>query len=446
MNNDITRIVDNQAESGVIATLVCHPEFILHSDFLKAGYFFNQDNGCIYWAIQELYKQGIDNIDAYNISNMIASNAAVKKTTERYNLPSMQEYIELCSVAARNTLSEYLLLVNRVVELSFKRDLHKALTEFQKDCFSEKSLNELNNKVYDRLDKLTEKYITSESVKMFADVEDELWQEICDRRTDNGVYGIPSKFTAVNEYFTYEPTELILLKARMKRGKSAFMMNEAIHKIKSGIPTLYIDTEMSDRLFYERMLANLTGIEVKRIKNGQYSEDERNRIDKARQWIKQQPFVHIYDPQMTDDTEYAICKVLKYKMGLKFVVHDYIKSNATDSSIQYNELGAKCDFLKNKIAGDLELSVLTGAQLNRQGQVADSDKLERYCSVSVLWEDKSAEEYLSDGDECGNYKLIIELNRLGEQMADGEYIDAKFDGNKMRIEQAEQHKEHKAPF
>lgn len=48
---EIDKIVDNQAESGVIASIVCHPEFILHSDFLKPGYFFNQDNGCIYWAI-----------------------------------------------------------------------------------------------------------------------------------------------------------------------------------------------------------------------------------------------------------------------------------------------------------------------------------------------------------------------------------------------------------
>lgn len=297
---------------------------------------------------------------------MLKSNDAVRHTTEKYNLPSMQEYIELCNVAARNTLSEYLLLVNRVVELSFKRDLNKALNEFQKDCFSGLSLNELNTKVYDKLDRLTEKYITSEAVKMFSDIEDDLWNEICSRRTEEGVYGIPSKIAAVNDYFTYEPTELVLLKARMKKGKSAFMMNEAIHKIKQGIPTLYIDTEMSDRLFYERMLANLTGIEVTRIKNGRYTEDEAERIAKARTWIRNQPFVHIYDPQMTDDTEYAICKVLKYKMGLKFVVHDYIKSNAADSSVQYNELGAKCDFLKNKVAGDLELSVLTGAQLNRQ--------------------------------------------------------------------------------
>ena len=37
------------------------------------------ENGCIYWAIQELYKNGIETIDALNITNMLNSNNAVKK-------------------------------------------------------------------------------------------------------------------------------------------------------------------------------------------------------------------------------------------------------------------------------------------------------------------------------------------------------------------------------
>lgn len=443
---DIEEISDILAESGVIATIVCHPEFILHSDYLKAGYFFGKDNGCIYWAIQELYKSGVDNIDAFNITNMISSNKEVKKTTEKYNLPSMQEYIGLSSNVARNTIEEYMLLVDRVVELSFKRDLHRLMVELQRDCSSKILLSDLNTKVYDKLNKLTEKYITSNDIKMFSDQVDTLWNEICNRRNEDGIYGIPSKYSILSEYFTYEPTELVLLKARMKRGKSAFFMNEALHKIKNGIPTAYLDSEMNDRLFFERVLANLTGVDVKRIKNGKYDYDEGQSLAKANEWIKKQPFVHIYDPQATNESMYSTCKILKYKMGLQFVVYDYIKSNIISSSEQYNDLGQKCDFLKNNIAGDLNLSVFAGAQLNRGNQVADSDKLERYASVSILWRDKTADEIIADGKECGNFAMNINLNRLGEQMAEDDYIDFNFDGNKMRIEQAEKQHIVQSPF
>lgn len=443
-----TEIVDNQAESGIIATLMIHPEFIMQSENLKAGYFYNQDNGCIYWAIGELYKQGIDNIDAFNITNMLKSNSAVKKTLDKYNLPSMQKFIDLSANVARNTIEEYKMLVDQVIELAFKRELCRLLSELQNQCYKQDvSLGELNDKVYGSISNLTEKFITNNSVELFGDKADDLWQEITDRRTEDGVFGIPSKFPLINKYFTYEPTELVLLKARMKMGKSAFMMNEAIHKIKTGVPTVYFDTEMSDRLFFERMLANLSGVDIRQIKSGKYTEQEEAEIKKQIIWIKEQPFVHIYNPQFTNDEIYAICNILKYKMDLQFVVFDYLKSNTIDSSAQYNELGGKCDFLKNNIAGNLNLSVLAGCQLNRNNQVADSDKLERYASVSMMWRNKSTDEIIQEGEECGNFRLNINLNRLGEQMNEEEHIDFVFDGAHMRINQAlTQHSAEREPF
>ena len=445
---DISLISDNQAEAGVVATLVYHPNFILHTDYLKPSYFYNVENGCIYWAIQELYKNGVETIDAINITNMLNSNKAVKKKIDQYNLTNMQDFINMSQYACRHTLEEYKLLVNNVVTMSFKRDLNKIAMEVQSACFNgEADLNRLNTLVNTKINDLTEKYITSNEVEMFGTHVDDLWSEICSRRTEGGIYGIPSILPLINEYLTYEPGELVLLKARMKQGKSAFFLNEAVHKIKSGVPTLYLDTEMQDRLFYERLLANLTGVEVKRIKNGNYSYDESQKLAKANEWIKQQPFVHIYIPSTTDEEIYAIHKVLKYKMGLEFSIFDYIKSNVTSSSENYNILGAKCDFLKNRVAGELNIAMLAGAQLNRQNQVADSDKLERYVSSSILWRYKSTEEIARDGLDCGNIAATIDLNRNGEMMDEDDYIDIAFDGNRMRIQQAaKQHHKSDMPF
>ena len=61
---DISELSDIQSESGIIGTLIYHPEFILHSEYLQPGYFYGVENGCIYWAIQALYSEGITNIDA----------------------------------------------------------------------------------------------------------------------------------------------------------------------------------------------------------------------------------------------------------------------------------------------------------------------------------------------------------------------------------------------
>ena len=440
---DVLELADNQAESGVVSTLVYHPEFILHSDYLKPGYFFNQDNGCIYWAISELYKKGIDNIDAFNISNMLASNKAVQNTINKYNLPSIQEYIDLCSETARHTLEEYKLLAQSVVTLSYKRDLVKSMSEVESFCRDKAiTLSELNKKRNDILTKLDEKYVVSDEIKILGDEAEDLWQEICERRTDNGYYGIPSMFKILNNWFTYEPTELVVVQAKYKQGKSVLLMLEALHKIKNGIPTLYVDREMSDRIFYERCLSALTGVDVKRIKNGRYSDEEREKIESANKWMKKQPFVHVYRPDLADEELYSMCKILKYKMGLQFVIDDYLKSNATSASDQYNLLGARTDFLKNRIAGELGLAVLTAAQLNRAGEVGDSMKINRYLSVGIKWFLKTQEQIAKDGLQCGNAGMKIYINRLGAQMPEDDenaYLDFIFDGNKMMISEAEQH-------
>lgn len=441
---DISELSNIQSESGIIGTLIYHPEYILHTDYLHPQYFYGIENGCIYWAIQELYKEGITNIDAYNISNKMQSNKGVQKTIEKYNLPSAQEFVELYKETARHSLEEYQMLAENVVTLAFKRDLVKTLNQLTTTCFDNRyDLEKLSNVVYDELDDLTQKYITSEEIRMLGDDIDSIWDEIVSRRTSDGIYGIPSKYKTFADYYTYETGELVVIQAKYKQGKSVFLMNEVVHKLKNDVPTLVIDSEMPTRLYTERLISHLTGIELKRIKNGKYANEEAKIIQNWINWLKTKSFIHIYEPNISNEKLYSICKMLKRKIGLTFVVYDYLKSNETSTGDNYNVLGAKCDFLKNNIAGELDLAVLAACQLNRNGEVADSIKINRYLSVGIKWEYKTQEMIAKDGMECGNAYAKIYVNRLGKQMQEDDeddYIDFVFDGNKMTIVEAEQHR------
>lgn len=231
----------------------------------------------------------------------------------------------------------------------------------------------------------------------------------------------------------------------MKMGKSALFLNYAQYLCEAGVPTLYLDTEMSDVRFSERLISNISGVEVAKVRNGNYSREEESRIMAAIQRIKKYPFVHLFIPDFTDEQVFAVIKILKYKMNLKFVIYDYIKGNTTSSSELYNILGARCDKLK-EIAGMENIPILAGAQLNRSGQVADSDKLERYVTVSMYWRQKTEEEVDEEGPECGNFCMNVALNRMGEQMDSDEKINFKFDGNRMRITEAKQYQKKASPF
>lgn len=441
MAKDISIISDNQAEAGVISTVIAHPEFASIITYLKPSYFYNVENGCIYWSIVELLKNGVDTIDAFNITSMLNSNKAVKNKISEYNiLNDFQKFIDMSQYTARGTIEEYKILVDTVVSLAFKRELNKASIEIQNLCFRDDcSLDELNTFVNDRINGMASKFILGTNSQLLGDRVDELWNEICSKRNDDGTYGLPSVIPLFNEYFTYAKGELILLKARMKKGKSLFFMNEAIHKaIFNGIPTLYIDTEMSDEQFLKRVICNLTGIEVKRIESGRYSDEESNKIKEAMDAIKKAPLIHEYIPEKFNATKIeALCQNWKNKIDLQFIIYDYIKYMGEGSASEVsNLLGNICDFLKNTIAGKMDTAVLAGAQLNRNDEVASSDAIERHCSTSIMWREKTIDEIQNDTLQGGNFCSSINLNRNGRQHAEDEYISLVLDGDHMRVRQA----------
>ena len=405
---------------------------------------YNMENRCLLWAIRSLVQEGIEKIDAVNLSAMLSSNAAVKKKIKEYNIGEIEDFIAMSSYAARHTIEEYKLLVKRVVTLSYKRDLLKTLEEVKSLALNDSAqLTEIDAMVSSKLNELTQSYIVANEVENYGEKIDEIWEEIKKRRqvTD----AIPNKYPLLGQYFSFEPGELYLISARMKMGKSALFLNYAQYLCEAGVPTLYLDTEMSDVRFSERLISNISGVEVAKVRNGNYSREEESRIMAAIQRIKKYPFVHLFIPDFTDEQVFAVIKILKYKMNLKFVIYDYIKGNTTSSSELYNILGARCDKLK-EIAGMENIPILAGAQLNRSGQVADSDKLERYVTVSMYWRQKTEEEVDEEGPECGNFCMNVALNRMGEQMDSDEKINFKFDGNRMRITEAKQYQKKASPF
>ena len=178
------------------------------------------------------------------------------------------------------------MLAKSVTEFAFKRELYKNLINLQSQCFqADLTLDQLNGIVYSEIDGLTQNFILGGDTKTLGDDIDDIWGEIESRRTDSGLYGLPSKYNCFNRYFTFERGELIVVQAKYKEGKSVLLMNEAVHKLKNGIPTLVIDTEMQTRLYVERLLSHLSGVEVKKIKSGKLSQEEEIKLTESREWI-----------------------------------------------------------------------------------------------------------------------------------------------------------------
>ena len=444
----ISQLTDISAEAGAIASLIYHPAYLLVDNMLKPKFFSSPDNQCMYWAIETLVTSGVTNIDALNLSNVLHSNPAVWRIMEKFNMVDMQKYINLCEYAARPTFEEYKLLADNVVMYAFRRELYGFSSNLGKECFNKDiTLDDLNDYVNDNISKIAERFIFGGDSVLFGEKIDDVYKEIEDDRNDDGTYGLPSKIPSLNEYITFGAGELTLVAGGTGRGKSAYFLNEAMFALQRGIAVMISDTELTDKVFLPRVLANLSGVKVKNIKSGQMTKEEVQAVYKAKEWLKKQPFVHQFDPVFNKVKIEQMARKWKSQKNLGLFIYDYIKPSEKYGAADISQnLGLMTDFLKI-IAGNLEIPVIAGLQLNLQtGMVADSQKPERYCDSLLHWKAKTAEELKNDTLECGNYKMEVIKNRNGQLTGDSDYIDIMFQGDLMRISEAKKHIVEDLPF
>lgn len=433
-------IRDVQAEAGIIATLVNEPCFIHFSDNIDGTFFTDGVNGVFYDSIKSLVSNGIEKIDSFNLLTAInADNSLKKRAGDSFTVDFIEDVIKNSKYIARDTSVEYVKLCNQITALAYKRKMYRELERAQRDCLNPANdVGTLQRILFDKMERVTNKFVTGESIPTLGSQVEDLWEQTKKRQAERGYAGLPTKFPTLNKYITFERGELIVFAGAYKSGKSMLLMNCAADILMAGTPVLYLDTEMSDRLFLERLICLFSQVRMSDIKAGTYTEEEGERIEKAKEMIKSLPIYHKYIPIYSTDQIYGIIKKMKTQGLIDCVVFDYIKAkDGKDTSGAYFELGEITNFLKNDIAGDLDIPVIAGAQLNRQGEVGDSIKIQQYSSSVVKIKRKNAEEIEFYGEDTGNYKFTVTSNRLGDQMIEGEdWIDISFFGHYCLFEEA----------
>ena len=443
---DLRNLVDISAEAGTIATLIYHPDYLLVDNNLREKFFYSLENQILYWTISKCVESGItSSLDALSLQNMIGSHPGVQRAAERCGLTNLHEYISFARSAARGTFAEYKVLANTVVMYAFRRELCTLSGEIGRECFNMAlSLDDLNDYVNNGINHIAERFIFNSDTIQLGEKIDDIWSEIENERNDDGTVGIPSKIPSLNEFFTFGKGELTLVAGPTGRGKSSYFLAETCNALKNGVSMVVFDTELTDKVYLPRLLACLSGVPVKSIKSGQYTNEEKVRIDKAKEWVKSHDLVHQFQPTFNKLEIEQICRKWLNKDKLDFLVYDYIKPTEKYGAAEISQsMGLMADFLKS-ISGNMKIPVLGGLQLNTlTGNVADSMKPERYADVLMYWKPKSLERQQKDGGACGNFMIQVVKNRNGsihDINNEDDFIDISFRGDYMEIKEAKQHK------
>jgi len=415
------------SEAGIIASLIRYPELSFFDDGLLPRHFSSQQNAAMYTALCDLAKKGIKNITALNIIEDLKSMDGAKRYLDMLPFEQVQDFMDNSESLGRATPEEYKLLAKNVKEASMRRDVYQELQECERLCF-DVNTTDLEKNIYKKLDSIMVEYNVGSELSLYRDVIDSVWERI-ERRQSGESAAIEFPFPLLNQYVVLEPGECVCFAAPQKTGKSAMLLTCALDLLHKGKSVLYIDSELSTDLFTMRLIAHETGIKFSQIRSGNYGEEEGMQIEAAKAFMKEQRFIHTYQPMLDDNSLYLIAKKAKHQIDIDVIILDYLKADSTDNQAYsvYTSLGRVTDTLKNKIAGEMRICALTAAQATATGKIADSAKIARNASTIITIMDKTLEEQM-DGTDATK-KIRVLFNRNGAQMSEGEYIDMCFNGS-----------------
>jgi len=383
--------------------------------------FLRPEHKLIYMMLSTLVKRGVTAFDGALLIDEAKTNGVLEQIG---NYEYVNSIIDM--EVSDDNLNYY---VGKVLDASTKCKFHSKLDkhirtlELNSQNEEMQSGDLMNKAEVDIMDLST----ASKFIKEPKNLSDGLNEFIEERRKNPVEYcGISTGFSVLDKRIDgLVPGTLTVICARPKEGKSTFLSAISSYVAYDSFkPILYIDTEMPFEQWRTRMIAMLSGVEERRVKHGGYTDDEYQRIKKASLLINKGHLFHEFLPGYNVEKIKSLYKKYKYKEDIGLAVFDYIKApqgSDFQNKKEYQIIGDVTTALKD-LSGELNIPFLAANQINRQEDIADSDRVLRYADVIAFFRRRSSEEleemekkYHPFHNDYGTYKLWIKESRRGGQ-------------------------------
>lgn len=249
------------------------------------------------------------------------------------------------------------------------------------------------------------------------------------RIAESGVkFGIADLDQAIG---SIQPGEICVIGAHTSIGKSALCLSAIDYStISKGLTCRLFSAEMSNSQILDRLAARQTRISMGSFRNGLFLKTELAALGQfSLQLARSKLLIHERRPIGIVEIA-SMLRRDKLKRDLKFAVVDYIQliqAAAKKGSNREQEIADLSSRLK-QLALELDVPIIIASQLNRQGEVRESDRIIHDADIAL--------RLAPDTDGCDDHVIAtIEKSRNGER---GKRIPLTFIGRYQLFEPREQ--------
>lgn len=353
---------DKIAEQSVLGSMILDEDAIIQvSEIISGEDFSVREYGIVFDAIVELQQAG-KSVDPVTLRNKL----------EEKNVPpevSSLEYVKdfMFAVQTSANAKHY---AEIVYEKSVLRKLIKTTTDITNTCMAgneplEEILEETEKKVFD----IVQRRNSDDFVpigKVVFNALDIIEQASKQKGT---VTGVPTGFTDL-DYMTagFQPSDLLLIAARPSMGKTAFVLNIALHVALKAKKTVAIfSLEMSKEQLVNRLMAMESTVDSNKIRTGNLSDKEWDMLVQGASEIGKSNLVIDDTPSISISELRSKCRKCKLERGLDMICIDYLQlmTGGRSSDSRQQQVSDISRALK-ALARELKVPVVALSQLSRK--------------------------------------------------------------------------------
>lgn len=437
-------VLNNVASERAALAGICRYGIECYIDiepFLSESTFTVDMNKIIYKCLKHLFKKS-NSVDFASILSS-AQDLNLSEFLEKYDgLKHIRAIIET-PINIENVRDHAI----KIKRLEFARNLQLGLGDIYhslKDITGDEPLSSILSLVEEPVNKISNSFIKEEnnSPKLVSLTIKDYVKYLSENQCDQiGLStGMPDFDKAIGGGLRRKCFDII--GARQKCGKSSIADNIALHVSSQGIPVLYLDSEMDEKDHHNRILANLSSIEIDNIARGKFHNDESSKrmVDQSVEKISKYPmyFLNVtgkgFDEVLGIARRWLLKEVGFDENGNQkdcLIIYDYFKLSTEEYSgdlKEYQQLAIRATKLHN-FCVQYDVPCLTFVQLNRDGitkettdTIRGADAILDSCTSFSIFKAKTEEEIIHDGVVNGNRKMITLLSRHGPAMDIGEYM------------------------